>query len=154
MTNAGQCGARVLGAPHSHKLRGATIEVAKVTNGLPTVRSDVQPRRTTRLPTGCEPYGNGASIVVVGVTTDQGGREIRLQGKVRQVFSTTTTGRYARCGAPKLSSKSSRNHTWTKNTGEPDDAKVSRPVRREAGGKGSSRHLAISLPYQWCCSRM
>ncbi len=24
------------------------------------------------------------------------------------------------------------------NTGEPDDAKVSRPVRREAGGKGSS----------------
>ena len=25
-----------------------------------------------------------------------------------------------------------------KNTGEPDDAKVSRPVRREAGGKGSS----------------
>lgn len=39
-------------------------------------------------------------------------------------------------------------HAWTKNTGEPDDAKVSRPVRREAGGKGSSRYLAISLPYQ------
>ena len=38
---AGQGGARVMGAPYSHKLRGATNEVAKVTNGLPTVRSDV-----------------------------------------------------------------------------------------------------------------
>ena len=28
-----------------------------------------------------------------------------------------------------------------------DDANVSRPVRREAGGKGSSRYLTISLPY-------
>ncbi|MBA2682842.1 MAG: hypothetical protein H0U76_31170 [Ktedonobacteraceae bacterium] len=64
-------------------------------NGLPTVRSDVQPRQTTRLPTGCEPYGNGALIVVVGVTTDQGGRESRPQGEVRQVFSTTKPGRYA-----------------------------------------------------------
>ncbi len=47
MTDAGQCGARVLGPPHSHKFRGAANEVAKVTNGLPTVRSDVQSGRTT-----------------------------------------------------------------------------------------------------------
>jgi len=33
MTDAGQCGARVLGAPHSHKLRGATNAVVKVTKG-------------------------------------------------------------------------------------------------------------------------
>ena len=83
MTDAGQGGARVMGAPYSHKLRGATNEVEKVTNGLPTVRSDVQPGRTTRSPTGCEPYGDGASIVAVGVTPDQGGRESRPQGKGR-----------------------------------------------------------------------
>ena len=52
MTDAGQCGARELGPPHSHKVRGAANEVAKVTNGLPTVCSDVQSRRTTRSPTG------------------------------------------------------------------------------------------------------
>ena len=95
MTDAGQGGARVLGTPPSHTFRGAANAAAKVTNGLPTVRSDVQLRRTTRLPTGCEPSGNGASIVVVEVTTGQGGRESRLQGEVRQVFSTTMTGRYA-----------------------------------------------------------
>ena len=95
MTDAGQWGGRVLGPSHSHKFRGAANEAAKVTNGPPTVRSDVQPRWTTRLPTGCEPYGNGASIVVVGVTTDQGRRESRLQGEVRQVFSTTKMERYA-----------------------------------------------------------
>ncbi len=95
MTDAGQCDARVMGTSHSHKFRGASNEVAKVTNGLPTVRSDVQPRRTTRSPTGCEPFGDGASIVAVGVTTDQGGWESHPQGKGRQVFSTTKTERYA-----------------------------------------------------------
>ncbi len=72
------------------------------------MRSDVPPRRTTRSPTGREPYGDGASIVVVGVTTDQGGRENRLQGEGRQVFLTLMTERYARCGTPKLSSRLSR----------------------------------------------
>src|ERR687886_123101 len=84
------------------QLRGAASEAAKVTNGKPTVRSHVQHRRTTRLPTGREPYGNGASVVVVGVTTDQGVRESRTQGEVRQVFSTTKTGRYVRCVTPQL----------------------------------------------------
>ena len=95
MTDAGQWGGRVVGPSHSHKFRGAANEVAKVTNGLPTVRSDVQPGRTTRSPTGCEPYGDGASRGAVGVTTDQGGRESRPQGEGRQVFSTTKMGRYA-----------------------------------------------------------
>ncbi len=54
MTDAGPCDVRVVGTSHSHKLRGAANAVAKVTNGLPTVRSDVQPGRTTRSPTGCE----------------------------------------------------------------------------------------------------
>ena len=91
------------GVAHSlPQLRDAVNEIAKVTNGEPTVRSDVQQRQTTRLPTGREPYGNGASIVVVGVTTDHGVRESRAQGEVRQVFSTIRPGRYARCGTPKL----------------------------------------------------
>ena len=55
MTDAKQCDARVLGTLHSHEFWGAANEAAKVTNGLPPVRSDVQPRRTTRLPTGREP---------------------------------------------------------------------------------------------------
>ncbi len=108
MTDAGQCGVRVLGTPHSHKLRGATNEVAKVTNGLPTVRSDVQLGRTTGSPTGCEPYGDGASIVVVGVTTDQGGRESRLQGEGRQAFSTTKMGRYAGWGGTRDAERRNR----------------------------------------------
>ncbi len=38
--------------------------------------------------------------------------------------------------------------SWIRETGEPDDAKVSRPVRRGAVGKGDgpSIHLAGSLP--------
>ena len=80
MTDARQCDARVLGTLHSHEFWGAANEAAKVTNGLPPVRSDVQLRRTTRSPTGGEPYGDGASIEVVGVATDQGGRESRSQG--------------------------------------------------------------------------
>jgi hypothetical protein len=40
---------------------------------------------TTGLPMGREAYGNGASIVVVGVTTHQGGCEIKQpQGQGRQ----------------------------------------------------------------------
>ncbi len=55
MTDAGPCDVCVVGTSHSHKRRGAPNEGAKVANGLPTVRLDVQPGRTTRSPTGCEP---------------------------------------------------------------------------------------------------
>ena len=36
-------------------------------------------------PTGREPYGDGALIVVVGLTPHQGERESRSQGEARQV---------------------------------------------------------------------
>jgi len=36
---------------------------------------------TAGSPTGCEPYGDGNSIVVGGVTPTQGGRENRPQGE-------------------------------------------------------------------------
>jgi hypothetical protein len=41
--------------------------------------------RKTGLPKWGDPEGDGASIVVVGVTTYQGKRESRLQGEGRQV---------------------------------------------------------------------
>jgi len=47
----------------------------------------VQRRRTAGSPTGREPYGDGVPVVVAGVTTCQGGRESRPQGKGAQVAS-------------------------------------------------------------------
>ena len=46
-------------------------------------------------PTGREPYGDGVPVVVVGVTTHQGGRESRPQGKGAQVTGYPNAGRYA-----------------------------------------------------------
>src|SRR5512143_4110135 len=37
-------------------------------------------------PVGREPHGDGAPVVVAGVTTGQGGRESRLQGQGAQVI--------------------------------------------------------------------
>jgi hypothetical protein len=54
---------------------------------------NVHNRRTTGSPTGREPYGDGVSIVVVGVTPDQGGRESRPQGEGRQGVQTDRTTR-------------------------------------------------------------
>jgi hypothetical protein len=46
-------------------------------------------------PEGREPLGNGVPVVVVGVTTHQGGRESRQQGEGAQVTGYLTTERYA-----------------------------------------------------------
>jgi hypothetical protein len=60
--------------------------------------------RTTRTnvgsPNGLESYGDGVPVVVVGVTTHQGGRESRLQGKGAQVTGYPMTERHAKCKAP------------------------------------------------------
>ena len=57
--------------------------------------------RTTRTnvgsPAGRESYGDGVPIVVVGVTTHQGGRESRPQGQGAQVIGYPKTERYAKC---------------------------------------------------------
>lgn len=44
---------------------------------------------------GREPQDDGASIVVVGVTSHQGGRESRLQGEGKQVLARVKRKRYA-----------------------------------------------------------
>ena len=46
-------------------------------------------------PAGREPQGDGVPVVVVGVTTHQGKRESRLQGKGAQVTGYLKTERYA-----------------------------------------------------------
>ena len=46
-------------------------------------------------PKGREPYGDAGLVVVVGVTTHQGGRESRPQGEGGQVTGYLRTGRYA-----------------------------------------------------------
>ena len=46
-------------------------------------------------PAGRESQGDGVPVVVVGVTTHQGGRESRLQGKGAQVTGYPTAERYA-----------------------------------------------------------
>jgi hypothetical protein len=62
----------------------------------------VQPRRTTGLPNGREPQGDGEPIVVVGVASHRGARESRVQGEVAQVIGISNSGRCARCERPKL----------------------------------------------------
>ncbi len=53
-------------------------------SGLPTRCSDVFSGRNTGSPSCCETGGDRASILLVRVTSHQGDRENRLQGKVRQ----------------------------------------------------------------------
>jgi hypothetical protein len=55
----------------------------------------VRRRRTAGSPTGREPYGDGVPVVVVGVTSHQGGRESRPQGKGAQVIEVSGDGRHA-----------------------------------------------------------
>ena len=64
-------------------------------SGTPTSRSDVPQGRTRDQSSGREPQGDGVPIVVVGVTTHQGGRESRPQGEGAQVTGRPNTGRYA-----------------------------------------------------------
>jgi len=55
----------------------------------------VRRRRTAGSPTGREPHGDGVPIVVVGVTSHQGGRESRPQGEGAQVIEMSSDGRHA-----------------------------------------------------------
>jgi len=68
----------------------------KEMSGTPTSRSI----RTTETNAGstlrvARPEGDGVLVVVVGVTTHQGGRESRPQGEGAQVTGRSMTGRYA-----------------------------------------------------------
>jgi hypothetical protein len=59
-------------------------------------------------------------------------------------------GRYARCETPKRRWPSTRKQFLIAPTGEPDDANVSSPVRREAAETEPHGHRADRLPYLRC----
>ena len=103
----------------------------------------------------------------MGVTSHQGGQERWPQGKGAQVVMRDTPGRYAKCEAPKgkyLSPSLEGCDHWKAQCGDKSHAAFGEGptekgrangtspaayfTRREAGGKGSLRYLAISLPYQ------
>jgi len=56
-------------------------EAYQATKGRPKSSYHVNHDRTAGSPKGCEPYGDGNSIVVGGVTTTHGGWESQPQGK-------------------------------------------------------------------------
>ena len=79
-------------------LQGAgrrSVRAVKEMNGRPTSRSIRTTKTNTGSPTGREPYGDGVPIVVVGITSHQGGRESRPQGEGAQVVAISSEARYA-----------------------------------------------------------
>jgi len=56
----------------------------------------VRPDRNSGLPTRGNPHGNGASVVLVGVTPYQGAWESQAQGKGRQALQRVKEGVQAR----------------------------------------------------------
>ena len=61
--------------------RNKVNETDQTMNGHPNSSYHVTHDCRTGSPTGCEPYGDGNSIVVGGVTSTQGGWESQPQGK-------------------------------------------------------------------------
>jgi hypothetical protein len=71
----------------------------KGTDEAPTSCSHVEDRGKAGWPTGREPQGHGAAVVVVGVTAHRGGRDSRPQGEGHQADG-RRAGREARCRVP------------------------------------------------------
>jgi hypothetical protein len=94
--------------------------------------------RTAGSPKCREAYGDGASIVVSGVTPTYGGWESQLQGEGRQVPMFDGFRRYANADRHPTPSNYTQVRFFfacAKGTGEPDELKGSRPVRRGVWGK-------------------
>jgi hypothetical protein len=83
------------GGGNLHGAGHRPARVVKEMNGRPTSRSIRTTKTNAGSPTGREPYGDGVPIVVVGVTSHQGGRESRPQGEGAQVIATSSDERYA-----------------------------------------------------------
>ena len=77
--------ASVAGRRNLRGVERCPARAIKEMSGTPTSRSDVRQGRTRDQPAGREPRGDGVLVVVVGVTTHQGGRESRPQGEGAQV---------------------------------------------------------------------
>jgi hypothetical protein len=71
------------------------VRALKEMSGTPTSRCCVRQGRTWDRLRDASPIGDGGLIVVAGVTSGQGGRESRPQGKGGQVTGHVDAGRYA-----------------------------------------------------------
>lgn len=84
------------GAGATSVVRGRRpARTVKEMSGRPTSRSIRTTKTNAGSPVGREPYGDGVPIVVVGVTSHQGGRESRQQGEGAQVVRMSGAGRHA-----------------------------------------------------------
>src|SRR2546425_3006154 len=112
------------------------------THGPPPPCYDVREESSAGWPTGREPSGHGASIGVSG-------RESRPHGQRGDNGPTAKGSRFphgkdgkgremwrAKTSCPCSHDRGTAQGRGKRETGEPDDAKVSRPVRRGAGRKG------------------
>jgi hypothetical protein len=71
------------------------VRAFKGIRGTPKSRCCVRQGRTWDRLRDASPIGDGGPVVVVGVTSGQGGRESRPQGKGGQVTGHLDAGRYA-----------------------------------------------------------
>ncbi len=74
-------------------------------------------------------------VVVVGVTSHQGGQESWSQGKGAQVVTSDTPSRYAKCGAPKgsyLSTSLEGCDHWKAQCGESRMLRLGRVATRKS----------------------
>jgi hypothetical protein len=123
------------------------------THGPPPPCLDVREEASAGWPTGREREGHGASRGVRGRESRPHGQRCSSgptakgrrfphgkDGKVRELRRATTA-------CPCLHDRGTAQGRGQRETGEPDDAKVSRPVRRGAGRKGGLTDLARGLPY-------
>jgi len=109
---------------------------------------DVSSWRNTGFPPEGDLYGNGVPIVIVRVTSHQGGWESHPQGKGAQVVRRAAAMRYAKCGEPQwrwASLAAFGRQDW------PLESEVirkrSRFVRRGAAGKGLSQDRTSLAAY-------
>ena len=80
-TGAAPCDGLVGRPTHLRGAERCPVRALKGTNRAPTSRSIRTTRTNAGSPTGREPRGDGAAVVVAGVATGRGGRESRPHGR-------------------------------------------------------------------------
>jgi len=106
----------------------------KGANGVPTARSDIYHRGNAGWPTGGDTYGHGGLIVLVGVTSHQGGRESRPQGEGAQVSA--VAGQRGRRDADSHNCRGTTRYGGWSGTGKRSAMKVACCVWGGADAKG------------------
>jgi hypothetical protein len=95
VTGANPVAASCRGRRNLQGMERCPVRAFKETNRTPKSRYIRTAGTNVGSPTGREPYGDGVPIVVVRVTSHQGGRESRPQGEGAQATGYPKAGRYA-----------------------------------------------------------